>query len=183
MPNKKYIVSFSSSERAALQSLIRKGRCQAIKLRNAHLLLNVDQGPEGPARSDQEVASSLSVSIRTLERLRQRFVENGLEASLNRKSRTPDPSRIKVDGEVEAHLIALSRSHPPRGRLRWTLRLLADKMVELQYIDSISTESVRKVLKKRAAHLAQQGLGDPSQTQRSFRLPDGTSPTSLQASL
>lgn len=110
-------------------------------------------------------------------------MENGLEASLNRKPRTPAPSRIKVDGEVEAHLIALSRSHPPTGRLRWTLRLLADKMVELQYIDSISTESVRKVLKKRAAHLAQQGLGDPSQTQRSFRLPDGTSPTSLQASL
>ena len=138
---KKYIVTLSTDERQALQDLITSGTHRARKLTRARILLKADEG-----WSDQEISRALNVSIPTIERIRQRFVLEGFEAALNQK-RPRREYRHKIDGEQEAHLVALVCSRPPAGRARWSLRLLADRFVELEYIDSISHETVRQVLK------------------------------------
>jgi transposase len=108
----------------------------------------VDQGEEGPGLSDAETAEALETSPRTVERVRQRLVEEGLDAARTRKNRQTPPRRPLLDGQAEARLVALCCSEPPRGRTRWTLRLLADKLVELEVVESISKDSVRRTLKK-----------------------------------
>jgi transposase len=143
---KKYIVSLASMEREILQEIIKKGK-NATKMKRAYVLLAADTSNDGLAMSDQDIHETYGVSIRTIERLRERFVTEGFEIALNGRASYQVRER-KIDGDVEAHLIALTRSEVPDGHEKWTFRLLAEKMVALEYVDSISHESVRQVLKK-----------------------------------
>jgi transposase len=145
---KKYKVTLTAGERQSLHELIAAGQAAAQKLAHARILLKADAAPDGPAWTDDRIAEAVEVNLRTVERVRQRFVEQGLAAALVRKP--PDrPSRPrKLDGDGEARLVALACSRPPRGRGAWTLQLLADKLVELHVVDAISDETVRQVLKK-----------------------------------
>lgn len=147
MPAKRYRVTLESEERADLERLISRGKGAARRLAHARVLLLADSGPEGPGWTDAAIAEAVAVSVPTIERLRQRFVEDGLEATL-----APRPSsRVyvrKLDGKAEAHLIALACRPPPEGRARWTLSLLADQMVALGFVESLSYETVRVTLKQ-----------------------------------
>lgn len=144
----KYIVTLSEDEREKLTELTAKGMQRSQTILNALILLGCDTGKFQTKRStNEEMSRVLKVSMRKIDRVKKRFVEDGYDAALDRKKGT----RIyvkKTDGDFEAHLIALSCSKPPDGFVRWSLRLLADKVVELHYIDNISHESVRRVLKK-----------------------------------
>jgi transposase len=141
----KYVVRLTDSERQSLLALLTGKRVAADKLLRARIFLKADA--DGPAWSDPELADAFGVGLSTIHRLRQRLVEEGLEAALAR--RPSSQQRVKkIDGAKEAHLIAVACGSPPEGRARWTLQLLADKLVELQLVDSISSETVRKTLKK-----------------------------------
>lgn len=145
---KKYKVTLTAEERQQLQELIAAGQAAAKKLTHARILLKADAADGGPAWADQRIAEALEVSVPTIERVRQRFVEQGLEAALVRKKQDR-PSRPRaLDGRAEARLIALACSAPPAGRREWTMQLLADKLVELRVVDTVSDETVRRVLKK-----------------------------------
>ena len=145
---KKYKVTLTRDERQQLQKLIAAGKAAAKKLAHARILLKADAAEGGPAWSDGRIAKAIEVSIDTIARVRERFVEQGLEAALVRKKQEK-PSRERVlDGRAEAKLIALACSAAPEGRASWTMQLLADKLVELKIVDSISDETVRRVLKK-----------------------------------
>jgi transposase len=145
--NTKYVVRLTEEEWVKLRELVNKGKVAAEKRRRAQVLLQANAGPEGSGRTDQEVAEALGVGRSTVHRVRRAFVEEGLENALRRKaacrSRLP-----KLDGEKEARLIALACGPPPEGRARWTLRLLADELVELSIVESISKDTVRNTLKK-----------------------------------
>jgi transposase len=143
----KYTVRLESEERRQLLELVSKGKRAASVLTRARILLKADAGPEGPAWDDQAIAEAVETSLSTVHRLRQAFVEEGLEEALYRKKPTGRQYR-KLDGDQEARLIALTCSKAPEGRSRWTLQLLADKLVELKVVDSISGECVRTTLKK-----------------------------------
>jgi len=143
---KKYIVSLTDKERETLQAIIKKGK-NTTKMKRAYVLLAADTAADKPALTDQKIQESYQASIRTIERLRERFVTEGFEIALNGRPSYQVRER-KIDGEVEAHLIALTRSEVPDGHAKWTFRLLAEKMVALEYIESISHESVRQILKK-----------------------------------
>jgi transposase len=144
---KKYRVTLTPEERDELEMMISRGKADARKLAHARVLLQADAVPGGPARTDDDIASVLNASVRTVERVRQRFVEQGLQAAL-----LPKPTKRlyarTLDGRQEAHLIALACSAPPAGKRRWTLRLLAERMVALEYADAVSHETVRQTLKK-----------------------------------
>ncbi len=144
---KKYIVCLTTDERSELENLVNKGKIAAYKRLHAQILLKADISEKGPGWTDSQIREAFDVNIKTIERLRLRLVEKGLEGAINR-AKSQKKSTFKIDGEVEAHLIALSCNEAPEGRSRWTLRLLADKIVELEYIDSISHESRSQVLKK-----------------------------------
>ena len=145
---KKYIVTLTKNERETLDVLTSKGKHRSQKILNALILLGCDEGDYQVKRStNEEISRILNISMRKIDRVKKRFVEGGPDIALNGRK----GSRIykkKVDGDFEAHLIALSCSDPPEGFARWSLRLLADKAVELKYIDSISHEMVRRILKK-----------------------------------
>jgi transposase len=144
--NKKYIVRLSREEREPLEELVNKGRAAAYRIKHANILLAVDA--DGPGWSDQQTASAYHCHLNTVKNVRQRFVEQGLDAALHRK-RQEWPSRQRLlDGEKEARLIALACSEAPEGRARWTLQLLADKLVELNIVESVSDQTVRRTLKK-----------------------------------
>jgi transposase len=144
---KRYRVTLTTEERGELERMISRGKADARKLAHARVLLQADEAEGGPARVDGDVASALDVSVRTVERVRQRFVEQGLATAL-----LPRPSpRLygrKLDGEQEAHLLALACAAPPEGKARWSLRLLAERMVALEQVDTLSHETVRQTLKK-----------------------------------
>lgn len=144
--NKKYIVRLTDEERKQLEGVIAKGKAAAYKIKHANILLKVDAEKE--RWTDEEIAEAFSVHPKTVVNVRQRFVEQGMEVALNRKDRERPPREKILDGEKEARLIALSCSQPPEGCNRWTLHLLADKMVELKVVKSISHETVRQTLKK-----------------------------------
>ena len=144
---KKYVVTLEASEREELTRLVSVGKAAARKLTHARVLLMTDASPGAPARKDEDVAEALSVSVKTVERVRQRFVEQGLEAALVPVKGKRAYTR-KLDGKQEAKLIAVACSKPPAGKKRWTLRLLADEAVELEITDSLSYETVRQTLKK-----------------------------------
>ncbi len=143
---KRYIVTLNDEERATLQKLVSSGKAAARKLTHARILLLGDAGLGGRGQTDQQIRNALGVGIRTIERVRQRFVEEGFEAALSPRPRPRWQS--KLEGEAEARLVALTKSDPPTGRKRWTLRLLADKLVALKYVERVSHESIRQVLKK-----------------------------------
>ena len=138
---KKYVVELTEDERKELLELTKSGQISARKFKRAQMLLLVDEG-----KIDAEIAGILKVGLRTIERTRQRFVLEGLEASLREKPRPG--ARVKLDSKGEAILETLAKSKPPQGQKRWTLQLLSDRLVELKVVENISDETVRKVVKK-----------------------------------
>jgi len=143
----KYKVTLTQEERDELLSITKGGTHSSKKVIHALILLNCDEGSFSDKVNNEEVARVLKIGDRTIDRLKKRFVEEGYNAALENRPTTRMYDR-KADGEVEAHLVALSCSKAPEGFSRWSLRLLADKMIELQYVDAISYETVRRVLKK-----------------------------------
>jgi transposase len=148
MPQKKYLVTLTAEERHHLTALVSAGKRSALTLTRARILLKANQADGGPAWDDARMAEALDCGLRTVERIRQRFVEQGLEPALGRKPQDQPSRPRKLDGAAEARLIALACSAPPEGRKEWTMRLLADQLVELDVVDSVSDETVRRVLKK-----------------------------------
>lgn len=148
MPAKKYRVKLNVEERDELTRLVDTGKVAALKRKHAQILLHADESELGLGWDDHQIAQANGVHRGTVERIRQRLVEQGLEAALNRTPRTRHKAR-KLDGEGEAHLVALMCSDPPEGRHRWTLPLLADQLVTLGQVETISLECVRQSLKKR----------------------------------
>ena len=144
---KKFPVILSETERDELKHLIAAGTAPARKLTHARILLKADQSPEGPGWVDEMVAEAVEVSQPTVSRVRKQYFEEGLEAALNRRPPNREYYR-KLDGKQEAHLVALACSDPPEGQARWSLRLLADRMVELEVVDDLSYQTVRRTLKK-----------------------------------
>lgn len=145
---KKYIVRLETEERQRLEQLVRVGKAAAYKIRHANILLAADESKEGPRLRDRQVAKAFGVAVRSIENLRQRFVEKGLEACLERKKQMRPSVERMFDGEKEARLIAVACGPAPEGRARWTLELLADRMVRLKIVERCSTETVRRTLQK-----------------------------------
>ncbi len=152
MPAKRYIVSLTLDERQMLEQLTQTGIAAARKINHARILLKADVNHLDGGWTDQAISEAFKISTRTIERVRQRFVEEGLEKALTPRPR-PSLKLRRLDGEAEAHLVAIACSKAPPGYNRWTLRLLADQMVVLGYVESISHESVRQVLKKTSLSL------------------------------
>ena len=148
MSYNKYVVRLEPQERESLQKLVSKGKAAARKLTHARILLQSDVSEVGPGWVDEQIATALSVTTRTVEHVRQRCVEQGLEAALERRKRETSPTPRILDGAKEAKLIAICCSEPPEGRTRWTLNLLSDRLVELNVVESISRYTVRRTLKK-----------------------------------
>jgi transposase len=143
----KYTIKLTKNEVEELMIIINKGFHTSLTFRTAYILLNCDEGKYSQKVSNEQISKVLKVGMRTIDRVKKKFIEEGLEASLERRptSRVYEP---KIDGDVESKLVALCCSEPPKGFAKWSLRLLADKMVELNYVESISHVTVRSVLKK-----------------------------------
>jgi hypothetical protein len=150
---KKYKVTLTPEEREQLQQMIAVGKASAKKLAHARILLKADASEGGPAWDDARIGMAVEVSTRTVERTRQRFVEQSLETALVRKKQDNPSRQRKLDGSAEARLLALACSKPPEGRACWTMQLLADQLVELEVVDAVSDETVRRALQKsRSSH-------------------------------
>jgi transposase len=149
---KKYVVALTPEERAALLAVTRKGKTSARRIKRASILLAADEGA-----SDQVIGQKVGVHFTTVENIRRRFVEEGVEAALNDHPR-PGKARV-LDGRQEAYLVALTGSSPPAGRAQWTMQLLADRLVELKVVESISDETVRRILKKGTSNHGSFGNG------------------------
>jgi len=149
---KKYIVTLTRAERRMLQEILSRDKAAARKLMHARILLKADAGPDGPGWDDDAIVQGLEVGRATVERVRKEFVEEGLEAALTRRRPRRQYQRA-LDGDAEAHLVVLACQKPPEGRSRWTLRLLADRMVELEYVEEVSYQTVRRTLKKMSLSL------------------------------
>src|SRR5215213_11143281 len=145
---KKYVVKLTADERSELEQLVRKGKAAGWKLRRAHALLRCDQGPSGPAWPDERIAQAYGVATRGLECWRKQAVERGPLALLERKPRATSPLTAKLDGGKEARPTALARSRPPKGYARWSLRPLAQRLVELEVAGAISHEAARRAIEK-----------------------------------
>jgi transposase len=154
MPKKQYVVDLTPDERDTLLGMVKRGRASARKLTRARVLLLADEG-----RKDEDIAEVLHVSRPTVERLRKRCVNGGVEHALNDRSRTGAPR--KLSGRDEAMLVALACSDPPEGRTTWTMQLLADRLVSIEVVEHISDETVRRVLKKRVEALAEGAVVHP----------------------
>jgi transposase len=146
--NKKFIVRLSDEERAICQEVVKKLKGSSEKVRRAQILLKADA--DGPGWTDGRIAEAFNCRVQTIENLRKRLLTEGFEAALERKKRKEPPTAPKLDGAAEAKLIAMRLGKPPAGYGHWTLQLLADELVALEVVDSISHETVRKVLKKTA---------------------------------
>jgi transposase len=146
--NKKFIVRLSDEERGVCQEIVKKLKGSSEKVRRAQILLKADA--DGPAWPDRRIAEAFDCRVQTIENLRKRLVTEGFERALDRKQRQEPPTPCKLDGEAEAKLIAMRLGKPPAGYGHWTLQLLADELVILEVVDSISHETVRKTLKKTA---------------------------------
>jgi len=161
---KKYVVTLSEDERKTLGELTSKGNQKSQKILNALIPLGCDEGEYQKGRStNEEISRVLQISMRKIDRVKKRFVEDGIDVALNNKKGIRTYAK-KTDGDFEAHLIALSCSDPPEGFARWSLRLLADKVVELNYIESISHETVRGILKKRNQTMATRGVDNSARS-------------------
>jgi hypothetical protein len=148
---KQYVVRLAEEERASLLTLVGRGVVPARAQTHARILLKANRGEAGPEWTDGAISTALEVDPTTVARVRRLYVTEGLKAALHRK--TPDRVyRRKLDGEQEAHLVAVACSEPPTGHKRWTLRLLADKLVELEVIETVSYETVRQTLKQTASN-------------------------------
>lgn len=149
----RYKVTLEQAEISELMRIIKKGSHSTQTYRNAYILLNCDEGDYSKKITNTEIVRVLKVGMRTIDRVKKRFVEEGFDSCLGRKTSSRDYEK-KMDGDAEAHLIAISCSEAPKGFSKWSLRMLADKMVELEYVQSLSHETVRRVLKKRNKTLA-----------------------------
>lgn len=156
MPVKRYLVELSPEERQELTRLVSAGRRSARTITRARILLKADQAPDGPACDDGGIADALGCGKRTVERVRQRLVEEGLEAALTHKPQCRPSRQPVLDGAAEARLVALACSEPPDGRAGWTLRLLADRLVELEVVETVSTRPVQAI--RSAAPATRSGL-------------------------
>jgi transposase len=145
---KKYVVTRTAEEREQLRALVRAGKASALKLARARVLLKADAADGGPDWPDERIAEELDVGLATVARVRQRFVERGVAAALERRPQARPSRERKLDGRAEARLIALACSAPPGERAAWTLQLLADRLVELEVVGAVSDETVRRVFKK-----------------------------------
>lgn len=145
---KKYRVKLSQEQRQQLEQEVKTGSGPARQLMHARVLLKADEGEQGPGWSDEQIQEAVEVSVPTIERVRRRFVEYGLSNAIVRRPQPERPSKRKIDGEQEAHLIALACSPVPSGYEHWTMRLLADKMVVLGYVEEVSHKTVWETLKK-----------------------------------
>jgi transposase len=141
-------IVLTQEQRQELEALISAGQAPARKLTHARILLKADAGPAGPRWSERQSHEALDVGEATVRRVRHRFVQEGLQAALTRRRQPPRPAKRKLDGQQEAHLIALLCGPAPEGYARWSLRLVADKLVELELVETVSHETVRQVLKK-----------------------------------
>ncbi len=148
MSRKKYVVELSRNEREHLDALISKGKSSAKAILKAHILLKADQGPLGPGWTDDRIIEALDSNASMVTRVRRQLVEEGLEAVLARKKRLTPPIQPIFDGEAQARLIALACSEPPAGHARWSIRLLADKVVELEIVEAAHFNTVGRALKK-----------------------------------
>jgi len=146
-PNIKYRVTLAEDERKTLQNLVRTGNTAGYRIRHAQILLALDEIPENESWTDEKISKAYGSHIRTIGNIRKRFVEEGIEAALERKARE-NPPFSKIDGEAEAKIIALTCSQPPEGYCRWTLKLIANKVVEMGILDSISDHGIGDLLKK-----------------------------------
>ena len=158
MPSKKYIVDLTPSERSELSKITNKGKTAAYKINHARILLKADINQEGGGWTDSKISESLNIGHATIERVRKRFVEEGIESALNRREQKKRRQRI-IDGEKEAYLIAIACSETPGGKSNWTLQMLADKMVELKVVEKVSIETIRQSLKKTNLNLGSMNLG------------------------
>ena len=149
----RYRVTLTKAERVELMRIIKKGSHSTQTYRAAYILLNCDEGDYSAKITNAEIVRVLKVGMRTIDRVKKRFVEEGFESCLDRKASIRTYEK-KMDGDAEAHLIAISCNEPPKGFSKWSLRMLADKMVELEYVESLSHETVRRVFKKRDKTLA-----------------------------
>ena len=165
--NKKYVVRLSEEERGLCQEVIKKLKGSSQKARRAQILLKADA--DGPAWTDGRIAEAYNCRVQTIENLRKRLVSEGFELALEGKKRQEPPTPPKLDGEAQAKLIAMRLGKPPVGYGHWTLQLLADELVALEVVGSISHETVRKVLKKRHDQAEDRVLGDPAGTRRRVR--------------
>lgn len=146
---KKYKVTLSNEERKELQGIVKKGKRKAQTIRNALILLNCDEGEFGDKIKNEDVARVLKIGDRTIDRLKKTFVEEGFDIAVHGRTEVgPRYHKRIIDGEVEAHLVSLCCSDPPEGFAQWSLRLLADQMVELKYVETVSYETIRRTLKK-----------------------------------
>ncbi len=157
---KRYVVKLNQQERDELTVMVKTGKAAASKRRHAQVLILVDQGEWGPGFPDSTVAEQTLFSRRTVEQIRERCVNEGLTSALERKKRASSQSRI-FDGEAEAKLVSLACQTPPTGYAKWTMQLLADKVVELEIVDCVSDETVRRVLKKRHQTVAEANVVHP----------------------
>jgi len=173
--DKIYHVDLTESERSQLIAIIRRGTSPAYRIRNAQILLNTDINAEdsGPPKTDAAIASYLHCTPETVANVRKRFAEEGFEGVLERKPRATPPVPPIFDGEKEARLITLACSSPPEGRSRWTLQLLADTLVELKIIESVSPSTVCRVLKKRVKTSSVSVMGHPTRGECGVCRPDG----------
>ena len=172
--HKKYRVTLTLAEREELERMLARGKADVRTIKHAQILLKADEADGGPAWPDARIAEALAAGITTVERVRQRFVEEGFASALSPYRGGKRIYERKLDGAQEAHLIALACSAPPDGRARWTLRLLAQHMVELAYVDTLSYETVRQTLKKERPPAAPQKDGvHPRQALGGVRLPHG----------
>src|SRR5688572_10796866 len=159
MSQKKYVVTLTPDERDHLDALLRKGKASALVLTRARILLKADQTDGGPGWADDRIAEALDAGGRTISRVRRRFVERGFEACLQRKPQEKPSRERKLDGKAEAKLIALACSDPPDGQAAWTMKLLADRLVELEVVDAISDETVRRAMKKTSSSRGSRSSG------------------------
>jgi transposase len=153
----KFRVTLDAEERAALERLVSAGKSASRKLTQARVLLLADV-PQGPGHTDDDIVTALGVSVKTIARVRKRFVTEGIEAAIDPRPQPARPDKIKIKGDVEQKLIEWACTDPPRGRCHWTLKLLADEMVVLGWVKAISTETVRQALKKTTSS---PGLSNP----------------------
>lgn len=154
---KKYIVRLTAEERSALEAMVKKGKAAAYKIKHANILLTADGN--GPAWPDRQIAAAFSCHLATVENVRRRLVLEGLAAAVERKKQAQPSRPAKLDGRGEARLIALACSTPPQGQDRWTLKLLAARLVELEVVDSISDQTVRRTLKKTTSSRISKSVG------------------------
>jgi transposase len=154
----KYRVALTTEERVGLERLVSTGRGAARKLCHARILLLADE-TSGPSRHDEEIGAALNTSRRTIERVRRRFVTEGLEVALHPRPQPARPGKVKIKGEVEQKLLRLACSDPPHGRSHWTLQMLVDELVVLGLVDRVSVETVRQALKKTTSNRGSRSLG------------------------